>query len=134
MAASRHRQPSDEAKQRFVELWPNLRPSLAQSLKARMRDRMSGLEKFLADQADKETAVAAAYGWADLDLDHDFHDTPQGLRFTISEPARREVLGRLLALNHQRYEEEVKAGLHSKKQAKKGRKGTGGKGAGSCHF
>ncbi len=49
---------------------------------------------------------------------------PQGLRFTISEEARREVLARLLALNHQRYEEEVKAGLHAKKggKGKRGRK------------
>jgi predicted secreted protein len=33
-------------------------------------------------------------------------ETAQGVRYTISEPARREVLARLLALNHQRYEEE----------------------------
>jgi len=68
-----------------------------------------------------DTAVAAAYGWADLALAHDFHDTPQGQRFTISETARREVLGRLLELNHQRYEEEVLAGLHEK--GSKGKKG-----------
>jgi hypothetical protein len=30
----------------------------------------------------------------------------QGVRYTMSEPARREVLARLLELNHQRYEEE----------------------------
>ncbi len=62
-----------------------------------------------------DQAVAAAYGWHDLDLGHGFHETAQGLRFTISEAARREVLARLLALNHERYEEEVKAGLHEKK-------------------
>ncbi len=39
------------------------------------------------------------------------------LRFTISEPARREVLQRLLKLNHERYAEEVKQGLHGKKGA-----------------
>jgi NAD-dependent deacetylase len=55
-----------------------------------------------------DQAVAVAYGWDGLELGHDFHDTPQGLRYTISEPARREVLGRLLELNHQRYEEETK--------------------------
>ena len=33
-------------------------------------------------------------------LGHGFHDTKQGVRFTISEPARREVLQRLLKLNH----------------------------------
>lgn len=65
-----------------------------------------------------DTAVAAAYGWHDLPLNHDFHDTKQGLRFTISEAARREVLDRLLALNHHRYAEEVAQGLHDKKKTK----------------
>jgi len=51
-------------------------------------------------------AVAAAYGWQDLDLCHGFHETKQGIRYTISEAARREVLDRLLALNHQRHAEE----------------------------
>ncbi|EGV18837.1 hypothetical protein ThimaDRAFT_1641 [Thiocapsa marina 5811] len=74
-----------------------------------------------------DRAVAAAYGWDDLDLGHDFHGTKQGARFTISETARREVLDRLLELNHQRYAEEVAAGLHDKKAkkptgAKRGRK------------
>ncbi len=73
-----------------------------------------------------DNAVAATYGWQDLDLGHGFHETSQGLRYTISEPARREVLRRLLELNHERYEEEVKVGLHEKKgkvgDGKKGRK------------
>jgi hypothetical protein len=63
-----------------------------------------------------DNAVAAAYGWSDLNLDHGFHETKQGIRFTISEPARREVLQRLLKLNHERYAEEVKQGLHDKKK------------------
>ena len=53
----------------------------------------------------------------DLDLGHGFHDARQGLRYTISEPARREVLQRLLKLNHERYEEEVKQGLHGKRKS-----------------
>jgi hypothetical protein len=61
-----------------------------------------------------DQAVAAAYGWSDLDLGHGFHATKQGERYTLSESARRTVLDRLLALNHQRYDEEVKAGLHDK--------------------
>ena len=65
-----------------------------------------------------DRAVAAAYGWQDLDLGHGFHETAQGVRFTISEAARREVLGRLLELNHQRYAEEVAAGMHEKGKAK----------------
>jgi hypothetical protein len=72
-----------------------------------------------------DNAVAAAYGWSDLDLGHDFHETKQGIRFTINESARREVLARLLKLNHERYAEEVAQGLHDKKGKPKsaGRKG-----------
>lgn len=69
-----------------------------------------------------DRAVAAAYGWEDLDLGHGFHQTKQGLRYTISEPARREVLARLLKLNHERYAEEVKQRLHEKKKVRKNRK------------
>ena len=75
------------------------------------------------------TTVPAAYGWTDLELDHGFHETRQGIRFTISEPARREVLQRLLKLNHERYAEEVKQGLHGKKGGA-GRVTGGGKSAG----
>jgi hypothetical protein len=73
-----------------------------------------------------DKAVAAAYGWSDLKLGHGFHETKQGLRFTISESARREVLARLLKLNHARYAEEVAQGLHDKGKGK--RKATGRKG------
>ena len=69
-----------------------------------------------------DQAVTAAYGWENLDLGHGFHETKQGIRFTISEAARREVLDRLLALNHQRYAEEDAEGLHDKKAT--ARKGT----------
>ncbi len=65
---------------------------------------------------DKQSA--AVYGWTDLDLGHGFHETKQGIRFTISEAARREVLARLLRLNHERYAEEVRQGLHEKGRPK----------------
>ena len=71
--------------------------------------------------AEMDRAVAEAYGWTDLDLGHDFHQTKQGIRFTVSEPARREILDRLLALNHQRYKEEVAQGLHDKGSKTKGK-------------
>ena len=66
-----------------------------------------------------DQAVAAAYGWPDLDMGHGFHETRQGVRYTISEPARCEVLARLLKLNHERYAEEVARGLHEKKKGSK---------------
>lgn len=59
----------------------------------------------LHDEMDK--VVKSAFGWDDL-LGHDFHETAQGVRFTVSESARREILSRLLRLNHERYEEEQK--------------------------
>jgi hypothetical protein len=60
--------------------------------------------------------VAAAYGWTDLALGHHFHATKQGRRYTLSEAARREVLGRLLWLNHERHVEEAAKGVHEKKR------------------
>ena len=60
-------------------------------------------------------AVAAAYDWQDLQLDHDFWETRQGMRFTVSPDARVELLDRLLELNHARHAEEVRSGLHSRK-------------------
>jgi hypothetical protein len=62
-------------------------------------------------------AVAAAYGWQDLVLDHDFWETRQGIRFTVSPDVRVELLDRLLELNHARYAEEVRSGLHSGKNS-----------------
>jgi hypothetical protein len=76
------------------------------------------IQRLLQLHVEMDQAVAAAYGWAELDLGHGFHQTKQGLRYTISEPARREVLGRLLRLNHERYAEEVAKGLHEKKKSK----------------
>ncbi len=67
-------------------------------------------------------AVAITYGWTDLDLDHGFHPTKQGIRYTISEAARRNVLDRLLALNHERYAAEQSAAAAAPRPKAKGRK------------
>ena len=53
--------------------------------------------------------------WREIDLGHGFYETRQGLRFTVSPQARVDVLDKLLALNHYRYAQEVKQGLHSGK-------------------
>ena len=76
------------------------------------------IQKLRDLHVEMDKAVATAYGWSDLDLGHGFHETKQGTRFTISESARREVLARLLKLNHERYAEEVAQGLHDKKKGK----------------
>ncbi|WP_327654708.1 Eco57I restriction-modification methylase domain-containing protein [Streptomyces sp. NBC_00483] len=64
--------------------------------------------------------VARAYGWHDLldqpgGLDHGFHDTRQGPRYTVGPVVRQEILDRLLEENQRRYKVEVEAGLHDKK-------------------
>jgi len=84
------------------------------------------IQKLRDLHVEMDNAVAAAYGWDDLDLGHGFHETTQGTRFTISETVRREVLARLLKLNHERYAEELAQGLHNKAKGKP--KATGRKG------
>jgi hypothetical protein len=91
------------------------------------QERSEDIVQLRALHEEMDEAVARAYGWDDLDLGHGFHVTKQGLRYTISEEARREVLGRLLLLNHERYAEEVALGLHEKGAKKAKGKRNGGK-------
>lgn len=75
-----------------------------------------------------DEAVLVAYGWHEdsekwgkaIQLRHDFYEVeylPENdrVRYTIHPEARKEVLKRLLLLNHERYAEEIKQGLHKKK-------------------
>ena len=69
-----------------------------------------------------DNAVRDAYGWTDLDLGHDFVEVetlPENdrVRYTISPAARKDVLKRLLALNHQRAKEEAAHAPTSKAKA-----------------
>ncbi|MFF3158529.1 Eco57I restriction-modification methylase domain-containing protein [Streptomyces sp. NPDC057910] len=78
-----------------------------------------------------DRATIAAYGWHDLldptgqtppadpthltvPLDHGFHETDQGTRYTIGLLARTEIIDRLRQLNHQAYADEVFLGKHKK--------------------
>ena len=73
-----------------------------------------------------DETVVQAYGWDDLiaaGLDHGFHKTRQGTRYTIGLAERQEILDRLLELNHQRYTAEDKMGLHGKRTRKRPIKG-----------
>lgn len=77
-----------------------------------------------------DKATVEAYGWHDLldesgqtppadpahetfRLDHGFHETDQGTRYTIGLLARTEIIDRLRQLNHQAYADEVHLGLHN---------------------
>jgi len=61
-------------------------------------------------QVEIDNAVTNAFGWTDLG--HGFHEVdflPEHyrVRFTISQKARKEVLRRLLKLNHERRPAEL---------------------------
>jgi hypothetical protein len=65
-------------------------------------------------------AVRDAYGWQNLPLDHDFYEVEtltenDRVRYTISPAARKEVLRRLLLLNHARAEAELTKPKRGKK-------------------
>jgi hypothetical protein len=70
--------------------------------------------------------VLSAYGWSGFDLEHDFRRTQLGVRFTISESARRKILDLFLGLNHERRAEEIAEemliGKQPKTTGKRGRK------------
>jgi len=61
-----------------------------------------------------DEAVLSAYGWTDINLVHDFYEVdylPENdrIRYTISPAARREILKRLLELNHKIHAQEMEA-------------------------
>lgn len=75
-----------------------------------------------------DEAVLEAYGWAPspsgragVGLFHNFYEVDylpdtDRVRYTIHPEARKEILKRLLELNHKIHEEEVAAGLWEKKK------------------
>lgn len=69
-----------------------------------------------AIQTECDTAVAAAYGWSDIILNHGFYDLeflPENdrRRYTVCPEARKEIMRRLIALNNTRHQQEVEAGF-----------------------
>lgn len=76
------------------------------------RAGLEGLLELRRLHVELDNAVRDAYGWTDLNLDHGFVEVetlPENdrVRYTINPAARKEVLKRLLALNHQRAKEEA---------------------------
>lgn len=71
-----------------------------------------------------DEAVLDAYGWNDIALRHDFYEVdylPENdrVRFTIHPDARKEILKRLLELNHRIFEQEAREGLHKEETVRK---------------
>ena len=63
-------------------------------------------------QIELDRKVLDVYDWSDVPLNHNFHQLEylsesDNIRFTIHSDSRKEILKRLLMLNHQCYKEEV---------------------------
>lgn len=56
MEESLTKEPSDPVKAKLLELYPSLAPALASALEARMKQLVEGLQKKLADRAEKEAS------------------------------------------------------------------------------
>ena len=98
----------------------------------RWEEAVIGIEELRRLHVEMDNTVLEAYGWHEdsekwgktINLKHDFYEVdylPENdrVRFTIHPNARKEVLKRLLLLNHERYEEEIKQGLHKRKDVEK---------------
>lgn len=82
------------------------------------KERDGDIQKLREIHVELDQSVAIAYGWQDVDLNHDFHGTKHGVRFTVGDLARRQVLGRLLKLNHTLYKAEGTDGRRTKAKHK----------------
>jgi len=78
------------------------------------------VDRMRAIHVELDDAVAAAYGWDDLDLTHGFHSYRKVTRWTVPPATRVEILDRLLEENHRRAAAE--ALTQSSSPAKRGRK------------
>jgi len=83
-------------------------------------EAVAGIQKLRSLHTEMDNAVLEAYGWTDIALRHDFYEVdylPENdrVRFTLHPEARREVMKRLLELNHAIHAKEVANGLWEKK-------------------
>lgn len=102
-------------------------------------EAVAGIVRLRELHVEMDQAVLEAYGWAfdtstplsdlsaqapGIKLKHDFYEVdylPENdrVRYTIHPDARKEILKRLLELNHKIHEEEIKQGLHRKADVEK---------------
>ena len=75
------------------------------------------VDRMRAIHVELDAAVAAAYGWEDLDLTHGFHTYRKMTRWTVPPATRVEILDRLLEENHRRAAAEAAAATASGRSA-----------------
>jgi len=107
-------------------LWNHLQKN---SNTCTFEEAVAGIIHLRELHVEMDNAVLEAYGWhapspsgrAGVGLLHNFYEVdylPENdrIRYTIHPDARKEILKRLLELNHKIHDEEVKAGLWDKKK------------------
>lgn len=72
------------------------------------REHRKEIIKLRELQIELDNSVLNAYGWSKINLNHGFHNTTYGVRFTISEDSRVEILDRLLTLNLDLHKKELR--------------------------
>jgi hypothetical protein len=128
-----------------IEKVKDIKEFKSAELQIPIEEAVQRIEKLHELHKQMDEAVLKAYGWREdsekwgdaISLRHDFYEVdylPENdrIRYTIHPDARREVLKRLLQLNHEIYAEELKQGLHDKKKGgkKKQKKKAGQEGLG----
>jgi len=107
-----------------IEKAKNIREFKSAKLQIPIEEAVERIEKLRTLHKQMDEAVLKAYGWTDINLAHNFYEVdylPENdrVRYTIFPEARKEILKRLLELNHKIHAEEVAKGLWEKKTKKK---------------
>jgi hypothetical protein len=117
-----------------IEKAKEIREFKQSNLQIPLEEAIQRIEKLRELHKQMDEAVLKAYGWSEdsplerglrgVSLAHNFYEVdylPENdrIRYTISPEARKEILKRLLELNHKIHDEEVKTGLWEKKGKKK---------------
>jgi hypothetical protein len=115
-----------------IEKVKNIREFKSAKLQIPVEEAIQRIEKLRALHKQMDETVLKAYGWTDINLAHNFYEVdylPENdrVRYTISPEARKEILKRLLELNHKIHAEEVAKGLWDKKGKKKTKTSTADK-------
>jgi hypothetical protein len=99
LTAVTDKEPSAKMKETLLGLYPKLAPSLATALQARTEDRTAGLQKKLAERADKEADdIRAILTELKRSIEEEL-DQPEVVQLTLfDEPEREQFERNKLAL------------------------------------
>jgi len=128
--------PENEIEKKYGKETLNLWRHLSRTANAcSVSEAVAGIFELRRLHKAMDETVLKAYGWTDINLAHDFYEVeylPENdrIRYTISPAARREILKRLLELNHKIHAREI-ATENQTESASKPRKSKKQKGSAS---